>query len=107
QAMGGLEGKETQYCRQQLHAPLNHAHQHISGRNPQPGFPAVVILGSMPRVYMGFMQRDGWHVYFMLPDLQTHLPRKLTFSDSQKIVEMAQRGGMDAGLETKTALEHG
>jgi len=56
---------------------------------------------------MGFMQRDGWHVYFMLPDLQTHLPLKLTFSDPQKIVEMALRGGMDTGLETRAALEHG
>jgi len=43
----------------------------------------------------------------MLPDLQTHLPRKLTFSDPQKFVEMAKRGGMDAGLETRAALEHG
>lgn len=59
------------------------------------------------KVYMGFMQRDGWHVYFMLPDLKTHLPRKLTFSDPQKIVEMAKRGGMDTGLEARAALEQG
>ena len=57
-------------------------------------------------IYMGFMLRDSWHVYFMLPDLKTHLPRKLTFADPQKIVEMAKRGGMDAGLETRAALEH-
>lgn len=56
---------------------------------------------------MGFLQRDGWHIYFMLPDLKMHLPRKLTFSDSQKIVEKAKRGGMDAGLEARAALEHG
>ncbi len=56
---------------------------------------------------MGFQQRDGWHVYFMLPDLKTHLPRKLTFSDPQKIVEMAKRGGMETNLESKAALEHG
>ena len=61
----------------------------------------------MHRIYMGFMQREGWNVYFMLPDLQTHLPRKLTFSDPQKIVKMAKRGGMETNLESKAALEHG
>ena len=60
----------------------------------------------MLRVYMGFMQRDGWHVYFMLPDLKTHLPRKLTLTDPQKIVEMAKRGGADMNLEGKAALAH-
>ena len=65
------------------------------------------ILAFMPRVYMGFMQRHGWHVYFMLPDLQTHLPRKLTFTDPQKIVEMAKRGGMEQTSESKAAFGHG
>lgn len=61
----------------------------------------------MHRIYMDFMQRDGWHVYFMLPDLRTHLPRKLKFTDSQKIVETAKRGGMEQTSESKSALEHG
>jgi len=56
---------------------------------------------------MGFQQRDGWHVYFMLPDLKTHLPRKLAYSDPQKILETARRGGMETSLESKAALEHG
>jgi hypothetical protein len=56
---------------------------------------------------MGFMQRGGWNVYFMLPDLKTHLPRKLTFSDSDKVAEIAKRGGMAAGLKARAALEHG
>lgn len=43
----------------------------------------------------------------MLPDLHTHLLRKLTFGDPQKTVEAAYRGGVNAGLETRAALEHG
>lgn len=53
------------------------------------------------------MRSHGWYAYLMLPDLQTRLPRKLVFGDQLRIVEIAQRGGMDAGLETRAALEHG
>jgi hypothetical protein len=72
-----------------------------------PDSPGVDILPLMLRVYRGFMQRHGWHVYFMQPDLQTHLPCTLTFSDPQKIVEMAKRGGMEQTSESKAAFGHG
>jgi hypothetical protein len=44
------------------------------------------------RVYMTFFQRAGWYVQFLEADLKTALPRKLTFSDPEKIRELARRG---------------
>jgi hypothetical protein len=39
------------------------------------------------------------------PYLQTPLPRKLTFADPPKIVEMAERGGALKDLAAKQALD--
>ena len=61
----------------------------------------------MHKIYMGFQERDCWHVYFMLPDLKTQLPRKIAFSDPKEIIEMAKRGGMEQTSESKSALDHG
>lgn len=44
------------------------------------------------QVYMYFFKRGGWQVQFLEADLKTPLPRKLTFSDSEKIRELARRG---------------
>jgi hypothetical protein len=44
------------------------------------------------RVYMTFFQREGWYVQFLEADLKTPLPRKLTFTDPEKIRELAKRG---------------
>jgi hypothetical protein len=54
------------------------------------------------RVYMSFMDRYGWHCQFLEADLQTTLPRKLTFASPDKIVEMVERGGgfKDQGIAT-------
>jgi hypothetical protein len=41
---------------------------------------------------MYFFKRDGWEVQFLEADLETPLPRKLTFADAEKIRELAKRG---------------
>jgi hypothetical protein len=56
---------------------------------------------------MSFMQRKGWFCQFLEPDLQTALPRKLSFSDVEKVRELAKRGGGLTDLEGAAALEHG
>jgi hypothetical protein len=42
---------------------------------------------------MYFFKRGPWQVQFTEADLKTPLPRKLTFSDPEKIRELARRGG--------------
>jgi len=44
------------------------------------------------QVYMYFFKRGGWQVQFLEADLRTPLPRKVTFSDPEKIRELARRG---------------
>jgi hypothetical protein len=56
---------------------------------------------------MSFMQRKGWTCQFLEPDLQTALPRKLSFADVKKVRELAKRGRGLADLECAAALEHG
>jgi hypothetical protein len=56
------------------------------------------------RVYMTFFYRQGWQVQFLEADLKTALPRKLTFSDPEKIRELARRG--EAWGESRQMLEH-
>jgi hypothetical protein len=41
---------------------------------------------------MSFFFKSGWQVQFLEADLKTALPRKLTFSDPEKIRELAKRG---------------
>ena len=56
---------------------------------------------------MFFMFRDGWYCQFLEEDLKTSLPRKLTFRDSAKIIELAERCGAFRNLEERQALDHG
>lgn len=44
------------------------------------------------QVYIYFFKRGGWQVQFLEADLKTPLPRKLTFTDPEKIRELARRG---------------
>jgi hypothetical protein len=44
------------------------------------------------QVYCYFFKRGGWEVQFLEADLKTPLPRKLTFTDPEKIRELARRG---------------
>ena len=64
----------------------------------------------MPRVYMSFMLRDGWHCQFLEEDAKTSLPRKLHFASSQKIIELERAGGFtdnDARMMVRQGIEMG
>jgi hypothetical protein len=58
------------------------------------------------QVYMFFFKRGGWEVQFLEADLKTPLPRKLTFSDPEKIRELARRGEAWGDSESRQMLEH-
>jgi hypothetical protein len=58
------------------------------------------------RVYMTSFLRDGWQVQFVESDLKTPLPRKLTFSDPEKIRELVRRGEAWGDSESRQMLEH-
>ena len=55
---------------------------------------------------MTFFQRQGWYVQFLESDLKTPLPRKLTFTDPEKIRELARRGEAWGDSESRQVLEH-
>jgi hypothetical protein len=57
------------------------------------------------RVYMYFFKRGGWQVQFTEADLKTPLPRKLTFTDPEKIRELARRGEAWGDSESRQILE--
>jgi hypothetical protein len=57
------------------------------------------------RVYMSFMERRGWQCQFLEADLQTPLPRKLTFASQDKIVELVERGGGFKDLAERQAFD--
>ena len=61
----------------------------------------------MPRVYMGLMQRNGWHCQFLEEDLKTSLSKKLAFLSQDMMIELARRGGAVLNLETEQAIRHG
>lgn len=51
-------------------------------------------------------KRGGWQVQFTEADLKTPLPRKLTFSDPEKIRELATRREAWGTSEARQILEH-
>ena len=60
------------------------------------------------RVYMtSMLLRGSWFCQFLEADAKTPLPRKLNFSDPEKIRGLARRGEAWGNLESKQALEHG
>jgi hypothetical protein len=58
------------------------------------------------RVYMSFFFRHRWQVQFLEADLRTPLPKKLTFTDPDKIRELARRGEAWNDSESRQILEH-
>ncbi|MDP9050834.1 MAG: hypothetical protein M3O31_08945 [Acidobacteriota bacterium] len=57
---------------------------------------------------MHFMQaKGGWHVSFMEEDLKTPLPRRFTFQDEVKILDLARHGGADFTLAGRQAIDQG
>jgi hypothetical protein len=94
-----LAGKICYECKAPLPAPHNPG-EHLCAR-------CAALRAPRRRVYMSFMQRKGWSCQFLEPDLQTALPRKLSFADAEKVRELAKRGGGVPDLESASALEHG
>jgi hypothetical protein len=45
------------------------------------------------RVYLRFERGQSWNCQFLEEDLKTALPRRLTLKDSQKLFQIAERGG--------------
>ena len=58
------------------------------------------------RVYRTFFYRAGWQVQFCEADLKTPLPRTFTFTDPEKIRELARRGKARGDSESRQILEH-
>lgn len=67
---------------------------------------AVPRPPSTRRVYMSFFARAGWQIQFLEEDLRTPLPRKLTFAESDKILEIYERWGTEKKLEDRSAFEY-
>jgi len=55
---------------------------------------------------MSFMHRQGWYCQFLEEDLKTPLPRKITFHNPAKLIEMAEHGGYRLNLEGRQALDN-
>ena len=58
------------------------------------------------RVFMTFFYRAGWHVSFLEADAKTPLPRSFTFTNPEKIRELAGRGEAWGDSESRQMLEH-
>ena len=58
------------------------------------------------RVFMTFFLRSGWQVQFLESDLRTPLPRKFTFTDPDKIRELARKGEAWGDSESRQMLEY-
>jgi hypothetical protein len=58
------------------------------------------------KVYMYFFKRGSWQVQFLEADLKTTLPRKLTFTNPEKIRELARRGEAWGDSASRQMLEH-
>ena len=56
---------------------------------------------------MNFMRRDGWSVTFLEADCKTSVGRRVAFTDPDRIIELAKRGGVTLDLSTRQAIEHG
>ena len=94
-----LAGKICCSCKSPLPSPHTPGEKHCVRCQPH--------NVALRRVYMYFMLRDGWHCQFLEADLKTPLPKRLTFTHRQKIIELAERGGCNMNLEGRQALNHG
>jgi len=57
---------------------------------------------------MNFMLREGrWWTTFLEADCKTSLNRKLYFINSDKIIDMARRGGADLTSASRCDLDYG
>jgi hypothetical protein len=59
------------------------------------------------RVYISFMDRQGWQCQFPEADLQTPLPKRLHFVSADKVVELVERAGGFTDQETRLMVKQG
>jgi hypothetical protein len=59
------------------------------------------------RIYLSFQFRDCWRCYFLEPDLQTPLLRKVNFVSADKIIELVDRGGGLTDQESRLMVDQG
>ncbi len=65
----------------------------------------VLDMDESHPVYISFQCRDGWHCQFLEANLKTQLPRKLHFTSTAKVIELAHRGGGLPDLASRQALD--
>jgi hypothetical protein len=76
--------------------------------NQQPDERYYARCAPRRRVLMQFMQaKAGWSVSFLEDDCRTSLPRRFTFQDEIKILDLAKHGGAERDLAGRQAIEHG
>ena len=72
--------------------------------------PTIQASGDASRAdsptYVAFFLQRGWYCQFLEEDCRTPLPRKLTFKDVKKVVELAERCGALTNLEARQAIDH-
>ena len=56
---------------------------------------------------MYYMLRDGWMCQFLEEDLKTPLPRRLHFTNPEKIRAIVDKVGNFADLQDRQALDYG
>ena len=56
---------------------------------------------------MNFEQCGGWLVTFLEADCKSPAGRRLKYSDSSRIVDLAGRGGALVDLAARQGIEHG
>ena len=56
---------------------------------------------------MSFQFLEVWHCSFRESDAKTSRPKKLNFTDSTKIIELAKPGAAFLNLEHRQGVEHG
>ncbi len=71
------------------------------------GSPLPPILNLMPRVYLLFQCRNGWHCQFLEVDLKTSLPGKLHFASSQKIIELVEHAWGFTDQDARSMVNQG
>jgi hypothetical protein len=98
-ARARLAGEICCWCKKHLGAPERPGERSCENCGP--------AHAPRRRVYMCFMQRQGWYCQFLEADLKTSLPRKLNLDGSEKLIEMAKRGGGTPNLEADQMLRYG
>lgn len=91
-------GKICALCRRSLPEPHTFGEQLCAGCRAASG---------RRRVYMSYMQREGWFCQFLEEDLKTPVGKRLHFRGEEKIREIAERGGCNMNLESRQSLDHG